>query len=80
MLVVHVLQIYRSTMRTETDRRGFGGKVSSFGSAYAVLTSPRVLRNSTLRVSAQDTRENALARFVGAVSSVAVRVVAGEEA
>ena len=32
------------------------------------------------RVSAQDTRENALARFSLAVSSVAVRIVAGEEA
>ena len=32
------------------------------------------------RVSAQDTRENALARFSLAVSSVAVGIVAGEEA
>ena len=46
-----VLQIYRSTMRTETDRRGFGGKVRSFGSAYPVRLPLRVLRSSTLRAA-----------------------------
>ena len=38
-------------MRTETDRRGFRGKVKSFGSAYPVRLPLRVLRNSTLRAA-----------------------------
>jgi hypothetical protein len=34
-VILEVLQIYPgSTMKTETDRGGFGGKVSAIGSAY----------------------------------------------
>jgi hypothetical protein len=63
--VLEVLQIYGSTMKTETDRRGFGGKVSAIRVCVPWRVAPFLVCFAAARLqrAAQDTREKALARF-----------------